>query len=157
MRHTSLGQCLSADNLRELIKFAYDEKIVLMADEVYQVGSVLKRKRPACARITSWESRWCGGVTELGKQVSVQCSSHARAETAMYFVFWGFSSQLEPLLLGPGLQENVYQDERPFVSAKKVMWEMGEPYRSHVELLSFHTVSKVGGVHVKQKTGAGPG
>lgn len=30
------GQCLSYDNLRELIKFAYDESIVLMADEVYQ-------------------------------------------------------------------------------------------------------------------------
>lgn len=30
------GQCLSADNLRELIRFAYDHKIVLMADEVYQ-------------------------------------------------------------------------------------------------------------------------
>jgi aspartate/methionine/tyrosine aminotransferase len=28
------GQCLSYDNLKELIKFAYDEKIVLMADEV---------------------------------------------------------------------------------------------------------------------------
>jgi hypothetical protein len=35
------------------------------------------------------------------------------------------------------------QDERPFVSAKKVMMEMGEPYKSGVELLSFHTVSKV--------------
>jgi len=68
------GQCLSYDNLRELIKFAYDEHIVLMADEVYQ--------------------------------------------------------------------ENVYQDERPFIAAKKVMFDMGEPYRSHVELLSFHTVSK---------------
>ncbi len=30
------GQCLSKDNLAELIKFAYDEKLVLMADEVYQ-------------------------------------------------------------------------------------------------------------------------
>lgn len=40
-------------------------------------------------------------------------------------------------------QENVYQDERPFVSAKKIMHDLGEPYRSHVELLSFHTVSKV--------------
>ncbi|KAG2494152.1 hypothetical protein HYH03_007788 [Edaphochlamys debaryana] len=68
------GQCLSRDNLAELIKFCYEERIVLMADEVYQ--------------------------------------------------------------------ENVYQDERPFVSAKKVLWEMGEPYRSQVELLSFHTVSK---------------
>jgi hypothetical protein len=37
----------------------------------------------------------------------------------------------------------VLQDERPFVSAKKVMSEMGEPYKSGVELLSFHTVSKV--------------
>ncbi len=71
------GQCLSKENLQELIKFAYTERIVLMADEVYQ--------------------------------------------------------------------ENVYQDERPFVSAKKVMFEMGEPYKSGVELLSFHTVSKVRG------------
>lgn len=30
------GQCLSAANLQELIKFAYDEHLVLMADEVYQ-------------------------------------------------------------------------------------------------------------------------
>lgn len=30
------GQCLTYDNLKELIKFAYEEKVVLMADEVYQ-------------------------------------------------------------------------------------------------------------------------
>ena len=70
------GQCLSEENLRELIKFAYEEHVVLMADEVYQ--------------------------------------------------------------------ENVYQDERPFISARKVMYSMGEPYSKAVELLSFHTVSKVG-------------
>lgn len=40
-------------------------------------------------------------------------------------------------------QENIYQDERPFVSARKVMYDMGEPYASGVEMLSFHTVSKV--------------
>ena len=34
------------------------------------------------------------------------------------------------------------QDEKPFVSAKKVMNDMGEPYASGVELASFHTVSK---------------
>lgn len=68
------GQCLSEANLKELVKFAGDEKIVLMADEVYQ--------------------------------------------------------------------ENVYQDERPFVSTRKVMLSMGEPYASGVELASFHTVSK---------------
>ena len=33
------------------------------------------------------------------------------------------------------------QDERPFVSCKKVMMDMGAPYDKH-ELLSFHTVSK---------------
>ncbi len=31
------GQCLSEENLRDMIKFAVSEHIVLMADEVYQV------------------------------------------------------------------------------------------------------------------------
>jgi glutamate--glyoxylate aminotransferase len=47
------------------------------------------------------------------------------------------------MLLGLLLGVALLQDERPFVSAKKVMMEMGEPYKSGVELLSFHTVSKV--------------
>lgn len=68
------GQCLSYDNLKDLVKFACDEGIVLMADEVYQ--------------------------------------------------------------------ENVYQDERPFVSARKVMMDLGAPYSTNTELISFHTVSK---------------
>ena len=68
------GQCLSADTLADLIKFAHEEKLVLLADEVYQ--------------------------------------------------------------------ENVYDPARPFVSAKKVLASLGEPYASSVELVSFHTVSK---------------
>ncbi|KAK3262800.1 hypothetical protein CYMTET_28364 [Cymbomonas tetramitiformis] len=68
------GQVLTADNLKEVIKFAYDEKLVLMADEVYQ--------------------------------------------------------------------ENIYAAGSSFVSAKKVLMEMGAPYADNVELLSFHTVSK---------------
>ncbi len=39
----------------------------------------------------------------------------------------------------------MYQDERPFVSAKKVLAGMGAPYSDAVELLSFHSTSKVGG------------
>eukprot|EP00245_Coleochaete_scutata_P011282 TRINITY_DN4160_c0_g1_i1.p1 TRINITY_DN4160_c0_g1~~TRINITY_DN4160_c0_g1_i1.p1 ORF type:complete len:537 (-),score=86.64 TRINITY_DN4160_c0_g1_i1:994-2451(-) len=39
-------------------------------------------------------------------------------------------------------QENVYQDERPFISARKVLLRMPELVRSGVELVSFHTVSK---------------
>lgn len=38
--------------------------------------------------------------------------------------------------------QNIYQDEKPFVSAKKVLGDLGEPYASSVELASFHTVSK---------------
>ena len=34
------------------------------------------------------------------------------------------------------------QDKLPFVSCKKVLRELGEPYSSNVELCSFHTVSK---------------
>jgi aspartate/methionine/tyrosine aminotransferase len=30
------GQCLSEINVEDLVKFCYDERIVLMADEVYQ-------------------------------------------------------------------------------------------------------------------------
>lgn len=68
------GQCLSKENIQELIKFAYDQKIVLLCDEVYQ--------------------------------------------------------------------ENIYQDERPFISARKTAYEMGEPYRTGLEMMCFHTVSK---------------
>jgi glutamate--glyoxylate aminotransferase len=39
-------------------------------------------------------------------------------------------------------QENIYNTSRPFISCRKVVGEMPEPYRSGVELVSFHTVSK---------------
>jgi glutamate--glyoxylate aminotransferase len=68
------GNCLSYDQLKELALFAHKERLVLLADEVYQ--------------------------------------------------------------------ENVYQDERPFVSMKKVIGDLGEPYKSQIELMSFQTVSK---------------
>ena len=68
------GQCLSEANLRDLVRFAHEERVVLMADEVYQ--------------------------------------------------------------------ENSYLASRPFVSCKRVLRSMGEPYASGVELVSFHTVSK---------------
>ncbi|CAM6105648.1 unnamed protein product [Calypogeia fissa] len=68
------GQCLTAENLRELIEFCYAERIVLLADEVYQT--------------------------------------------------------------------NVYQDERPFMSARKVLLDMGGPISKELELVSFHTISK---------------
>jgi glutamate--glyoxylate aminotransferase len=39
-------------------------------------------------------------------------------------------------------QENIYDLNRPFVSARKVLGTMSEPCRSGLELVSFHTVSK---------------
>ena len=39
-------------------------------------------------------------------------------------------------------QSNIYTSEVPFVSFRKVLAEMGEPYASSVELISMHSVSK---------------
>ncbi|KAI3839572.1 hypothetical protein MKX03_003681 [Papaver bracteatum] len=68
------GQCLSIDNLQELLRFCSREKLVLLADEVYQ--------------------------------------------------------------------QNIYQDQRPFISGRKVLLDMGTPISKDVQLVSFHTVSK---------------
>lgn len=68
------GQCLTEENLRDLITFCYNNHLVLCADEVYQ--------------------------------------------------------------------ENIYNNARPFISARKVLGKMQEPIRSNLELCSFHTVSK---------------
>lgn len=68
------GQCLSKENLQDLIKFCYDNSLMLCADEVYQ--------------------------------------------------------------------ENVYHANKSFESARKVLGEMPEPYKSTVELVTFHSTSK---------------
>ena len=39
-------------------------------------------------------------------------------------------------------QANIYKEEKPFISFRKVLAEMGDPYRDNVELISLHSVSK---------------
>merc|ERR1712151_96401 len=39
-------------------------------------------------------------------------------------------------------QNNVYTDEKEFVSMRRVVAEMGEPYSSNVEMISMHSTSK---------------
>jgi aspartate/methionine/tyrosine aminotransferase len=39
-------------------------------------------------------------------------------------------------------QENIYKEGLEFLSLKKVMYDLGEPYWSDVELISMHSVSK---------------
>lgn len=39
------GQCLSEGNLREIIKFCYEENLVLLGDEVYQ-QNIYQDERP---------------------------------------------------------------------------------------------------------------
>ena len=39
-------------------------------------------------------------------------------------------------------QQNIYKKDRPFLSFRKVLAEMGEPYADSVELISMHSVSK---------------
>ncbi|XP_061200250.1 alanine aminotransferase 2-like, partial [Neopsephotus bourkii] len=68
------GQVQSRECIEEVIKFAYEERLFLMADEVYQ--------------------------------------------------------------------DNVYAEGSVFHSFKKVLFEMGPPYRDTVELASFHSLSK---------------
>ncbi|CAM9364393.1 unnamed protein product [Choristocarpus tenellus] len=68
------GNCLTVEDLRSMVHFCYTNRLILLADEVYQ--------------------------------------------------------------------ENIYQSKTPFTASKKVMMEMGEPYASNMEIVSFHTVSK---------------
>lgn len=68
------GNCLSEENVCDLVRFCHDNRLVMMADEVYQ--------------------------------------------------------------------ENIYNTRRPFISARKVIGRMEEPYKSSTEIVSFHTVSK---------------
>ncbi|CAO2828862.1 unnamed protein product [Amaranthus hypochondriacus] len=46
------------------------------------------------------------------------------------------------LLADEVYQQNIYQDERPFISARKVLLDMGPPQSKELQLVSFHTVSK---------------
>lgn len=73
------GQCLSLQNMEEIVKMAYDERLVLLADEVYQTNV--------------------------------------------------FTDINDP-------------NDKPFYSFKQVLRELGEPYASNLELVSFHSLSK---------------
>ncbi|KAF3639137.1 putative alanine aminotransferase, mitochondrial [Capsicum annuum] len=54
-----------------------------------------------------------------------------------------FCHQENLVLLGDEVyQQNIYQDERPFISARKVLLDMGPPISKELQLVSFHTVSK---------------
>ncbi|XP_074383632.1 glutamate--glyoxylate aminotransferase 2-like isoform X2 [Apium graveolens] len=54
-----------------------------------------------------------------------------------------FCNQENLVLLGDEVyQQNVYQEERPFISAKKVLTDMGPPISKQVQLVSFNSVSK---------------
>lgn len=48
----------------------------------------------------------------------------------------------EPRVLPQVLQENVATSSCPFLSFKRVLWEMGDPFTSTVQLISFYSLSK---------------
>ncbi|KAK9030083.1 hypothetical protein V6N11_031517 [Hibiscus sabdariffa] len=67
-----------------------------------------------------------------------QCLSEANLREIL-----NFCHQENLVLLGDEVyQQNIYQDERPFISARKVLMDMGQPINKEVQLVSFHTVSK---------------
>ncbi|KAF2286717.1 hypothetical protein GH714_023905 [Hevea brasiliensis] len=78
------GQCLSEANLREILRFCYQENLALLGDEVYQ--------------------------------------------------------------------QNIYQDERPFISARKVLMDMGPPISKEINLFLSTLCPKDIGVNVGSET-----
>lgn len=67
-----------------------------------------------------------------------QCLSEANLKEILHFCY-----QENLVLLGDEVyQQNIYQDERPFISARKVLMDMGPPISKELQLVSFHTVSK---------------
>uniref|UniRef100_A0A0D6R2C2 Aminotransferase class I/classII large domain-containing protein n=1 Tax=Araucaria cunninghamii TaxID=56994 RepID=A0A0D6R2C2_ARACU len=67
-----------------------------------------------------------------------QCLSRSNLEELLEFCY----VENLALLADEVYQQNIYQDERPFVSAKKVLMDMGLPISKEVQLVSYHTVSK---------------
>lgn len=65
------GQCLSSENLQQLIKFAYDEKLVLMADEVYQ-ENIYQVCAHACLWVVGHE---IGCTADGGRSLSMSLSA----------------------------------------------------------------------------------
>ncbi|KAL4280783.1 hypothetical protein GQ457_03G008340 [Hibiscus cannabinus] len=67
-----------------------------------------------------------------------QCLSEANLREVVNFCY-----QENLVLLGDEVyQQNIYQDERPFISARKALMDMGPPISRELQLVSFHTVSK---------------
>jgi hypothetical protein len=77
------GQCLTEDTLKDLIKFAVDNEIVLMADEVYQPNIYQDEKPFVSAR--------CGCCATGG------CSAHWRTAILQHSVSWGRPAVLQHL------------------------------------------------------------
>lgn len=67
-----------------------------------------------------------------------QCLSEANIKEIIEFCY------IENLVLlaDEVYQQNIYQDARPFISAKKMLMNMGLPFSKEVQLVSYHTVSK---------------
>ena len=102
------GQCLSVDNLRDLVKFAHQEKVVLMADEVYQPNIY-----QASPRGRFLGCKGGGGVPQEAPEAQPgRCPQQLPPPAPAAHSF-------SPLPL---------QDDRPFVSAKKVLGDLGAPY-----------------------------
>ncbi|KAJ8750856.1 hypothetical protein K2173_016037 [Erythroxylum novogranatense] len=67
-----------------------------------------------------------------------RCLSEVNLKEIIHFCY-----QENLVLLGDEVyQQNIYQDEWPFISARKVLMDMGPPISKEIQLVSFHTVSK---------------
>jgi glutamate--glyoxylate aminotransferase len=123
------GQCLTQANLEDLIKFCCKNEIVLMADEVYQPNIYQDEKPFVSARCAP-----CCSCHRCGR-AGMCASMHA----------WASAAQSLPCPVH-GKTSKIKLDSRQLGhvrgARRKAALEMGEPYASGLELISFHTVSK---------------
>lgn len=94
-------------------------------------------------RKSAWEARH-KGITVRAMVIinpgnpTGQCLSRANIKELIEFCY----VENLALLADEVYQQNIYQDQRPFVSAKKVLMDMGLPLSKELQLVSYHTVSK---------------
>lgn len=81
------GQCLSQENLREVLQFCYEENLVLLGDEVYQTN-IYQDERPfiSSKKVYFSELLFLGIYFDI-LRVNLDVSPHSltRNNTAFFF------------------------------------------------------------------------
>ncbi|KAI4899874.1 hypothetical protein NFI96_012075 [Prochilodus magdalenae] len=140
------GQVQSKKCIEDVLHFAYEENLFVMADERLHVTSYMQPSRdfrPSTLRLSSLVI--FNHITLDSELIAfrqyVDCPTRKNSRIDLLYtnvkdVYTATS--LPPLVY----QENVYAPDCEFHSFKKVLYEMGPEYFNSIELASFHSTSK---------------